>query len=80
MIKSEVNKGEVTIMEVEGTGLTIMSELCCLVKAVCIGYCADEEHSEEMTSTMVLHIAEALKVMEAVKRGDDLEDDENADF
>ena len=46
MIKSEVNKGEVTLTQVEGTGLTIMSELCCLVKAVCTGFFADEENAD----------------------------------
>lgn len=80
MIKSEVNKGEVSLTHVEGTALTIMSELCCLVKAVCTGFFADEEHSKEMTSRMVLMVADALKFGEETKWGADLEDDENADF
>lgn len=38
------------------------------------------EVNKEMTSTMILHIADALKFCEQMKWSDDLEDDENADF
>ena len=80
MIKSEVNKGEVNIIEANGDGYTLMSELCCIVKAVCTGYCRDEEHSEEMRKQMVLTVVTALKCAENINWGADLEDDENADF
>ena len=80
MIKLEANKGEVNIIEAHGDGYTLMSELCCIVKAVCTGYCKDEEHSKEMTKDMVLSVAVALRCAENIDWGADLEDDENADF
>ena len=80
MIKAEVNKGNVDIIEAEGNGLVLMSELCCMVKAVCTAYFEDEEHSKEMTRRMVLAVADALKVGEESMQADKCEDDENADF
>lgn len=68
MIKSEVNKGHVYIKEIEGNGLTIMSELCCLVKAVCMGFCEDEKDSEGMTSRMILSVADALIYIMKINR------------
>ena len=79
MIKVEVNNGHVDIKYAEGTPFTLMAELCCIVKAVCSSWCEDEEYSEKMTSTMILKIADTLKLCEQMKWGDDLEDDENAD-
>ena len=80
MIKVVVNRGTVDIAEICGNGLTLMSELCCLVKAVCTAFCEDEEDSKEMTKEMILAVAEALehheKFMEAVK----IENDEKTDF
>lgn len=80
MIKVVVNRGNVDIAEVCGNGLTLMSELCCLVKAVCTAFCEDEKDSREMTREMVLAVANALahheKNMEAVKN----ENDEKTDF
>ena len=80
MIKLEANKGEVTIIEASGDGYTLMSELCCIVKAVCTGYCKDEDKSKEMTKKMVLTVAVALKCAENIDWGANLEDDENSDF
>ena len=78
MINVNVNNGKVVIKHAEGTAVTLMAELCCIVKAVCTAFCEDEENSEEMLRRMVLTIAETLKTKE--ERGADLEDDENADF
>ena len=81
MIKVEVNKGYVDIKELSGTGINIMSELCCLVKAVCQGYCEDEDNSKEKCSHMVLAVADALEFAEKTGFvGKKIEDDENADF
>lgn len=80
MIDVKVNMGTVDIKCAKGSGLHLMSELCCLVNAVCTGYCENEEHSKEMTSRMILMVADALKFGEETKWGADLEDDENASF
>ena len=79
MIKVTANNGEVIVKRAEGTALILMTELCCIVKAVCTGFCKDEENSEAMIESMVIAIADALKCVE-IKRRVDLEDDENADF
>lgn len=80
MIKVVVNRGNVDIKEICGNGLTLMTELCCLVKAVCTAFCEDEEDSKELIKEMVLAVADALehheKLMEAVKT----ENDEKTDF
>ena len=80
MIKLIVNEGDCNIEEASGTGLTIMSELCVIVKAVCTGYAKDEDNSKEICSNMVLAVAHALMRAEHTNWGTDLEDDENADF
>lgn len=75
MIKLEANKGEINIIEASGDGYTLMSELCCIVKAVCTGYCKDEDKSKEMTKHMVLCVAVALKCAENIDWGANIEDD-----
>lgn len=80
MIKLEANKREVNIIEASGDGYTLMAELCCIVKAVCTGYCKDRDKSKELTKEMVLTVAVALKCAENIDWGANLEDDENADF
>lgn len=79
MIKVTANNGEVIVKRAEGTALILMTELCCIVKAVCTGFCKDEENSEELIKAMVISISDALRYVE-IKRKVDLEDDENADF
>lgn len=80
MIEVKVNSGSVEIERVQGNGVGIMAELCCLVKAVCMSFCQDEKDSEEMTRAMVSAIADALLQHEDLLQGEKLEDDENADF
>ena len=80
MIKAEVNGGNVNIKDAKGNGVVLMSELCCLVKAVCIAYSEDEIDSKGMAREMVLLVADALKQGEEIERGADFEDDENASF
>lgn len=80
MIEVKVNSGNVEVKRVQGTGIKIMADLCCLVKAVCMSFCEDEKDSEEMTREMVLAIADALAQHEDLIQGEKLEDDENADF
>lgn len=78
MINVNVNSGKVVIKCAEGNAVTLMAELCCIVKAVCKAFWEDEENSEVMESKMIAAIANALKSRE--ERGANLEDDENADF
>lgn len=78
MINVNANNGRVVIKHAEGTAVILMSELCCIVNAVCTAFCEDEENSEEMRKGMIITIADALKSKE--DRGAKLEDDENADF
>lgn len=61
MIKVEVNEGFVHVSNVEGDGVLIMSELCCMVSSVCTAYCSDEEDGEEMTKQMILLVSNALR-------------------
>lgn len=80
MIKITIDRGDCNIEEASGTGLTLMSELCVIVKAVCDGYSKVEDNSKELCSNMVLSVAHALLAGEHANWGADLEDDENADF
>lgn len=73
MIKVEVKRGAVDIKEAEGNGLCLMSELCCLVKAICTAYNEDESNKDELTSNMVLMVADALKYGEEIKWGAEYE-------
>ena len=80
MIKVEANEGKVFVEEVSGNGISIMSELCYIVKAVCTGFASDEEDSKKFSRGMVLCVAKTLARGELENWGADLEDDENADF
>lgn len=80
MIKLTINKGNCDILEIEGNGVDIMSELCVIVKVVCTAFTEDEKDREKLCSNMVLMVSNALKLGESTKWGADLEDDENADF
>lgn len=76
MIKIEVNRGKVDIKEAEGNGFVLMSELCCIVKAICSAFCENEPDSKEMQSKMILSVAEALVAAEDKDIWEaDLEDD-----
>ena len=80
MIKLTVNLGECNIEEASGTGVTLISELCVIVKAVCDGYSKDEDNSKGFSNSMVLAVVHALLACERATWGADLEDDENSDF
>ena len=60
MIKVTADKGDVNIHEVSGNGAQIMSELCCIVAAVCQGWSEDEEDSEGMKKSMIRCVARTL--------------------
>lgn len=45
MIDVKVDVDEITIRNVEGNGLGIMSELCVIVDSVCSACAADEEEA-----------------------------------
>ncbi len=79
MIKVIADNGKVTIKHAEGTTAILAAELCCIVNAVCSAWSEDEEDRDIARKEMILAVADALKMAEE-KRGDDLEDDENADF
>ena len=65
MIKVTANKGEVDVHEVSGNAVQIMTELCCIVAAVCQGWCEDEEDSEGMKTFMIKRVADALSWSES---------------
>ena len=79
MIKVISDNGKVTIRHAEGTAVSIVAELCCIVNVVCSAWSDDEEDREILRKDMILTVADALKMAEE-KRGVDIEDDENADF
>ena len=62
MIKVKGEKGYVHVDEMEGNLGQIMSELCCIVDAVCTGFCSDEPEQikDYMRTKMIRTIAEAL--------------------
>ena len=62
MIKVKCEKDYVHVDELEGTMGQIMCELCCIVDAVCTGFCSDEPEiiKDYMRSKMIKTIANAL--------------------
>ena len=60
MIKVSANRCNVKIHEVSGSGIDIISELCCIVVAICQGWCSDEEDSEGMKKSMIDYVAKTL--------------------
>lgn len=62
MIKVTANKGCVDVAEVAGTGHNVMSELCCIVDAVCTGWCSDEDEEirDDMKRSMIKTVAYTL--------------------
>ena len=48
-------------VEVKGTGIRVMTELCCIVDSVCHIFMEDEENAEEMGDMMISQIASSLK-------------------
>ena len=67
MIKVKVNRGKVDIEEMEGNGVNLMSEACCIVKAICTAFCEDETDKESMTKDMIFTIAKTLMLVEFEK-------------
>ena len=62
MIDIKVDVDKVTIRNVEGNGLRIMSELCVIVDSVCSAWASDEEEDAyAYRRVMMLNIAEAIK-------------------
>lgn len=80
MIKLTINKGHCDIKEISGNCVVIMSELCVIVKAVCTAFTEDKKERDKLCSDMVLTVSNTLKYGEYRNWGEDLEDDENADF
>lgn len=74
MIKVTCNEGMVNVHEVNGSGIRIISELCCIVAAVCEGWCSDEEESirDFMKHVMILQVASALKEHEVLLHGEEV--------
>ena len=60
MIKVTADKGNVSVHEVSGNGVQIMSELCCIVAAVCQGWSEDEYDREENEKAMIECVARTL--------------------
>lgn len=62
MIKVNCNDGIVNVENVSGSGVQVMSELCCIVDAVCTGWCSDEEESirDNLKGEMIRTVAHAL--------------------
>ena len=62
MIDIKVDADEITIRNVEGNGLRIMSELCIIVDSVCSAWAADEEEDAKVfRRVMMLNIADTIK-------------------
>lgn len=62
MIKVKCEKSYVYVDEMRGKSGQIMSELCCIVDAVCTGFCSHEpeEIKDYMRTKMIRTIAEIL--------------------
>lgn len=69
MIRVTSNNGIVDVHEVSGNGVQVMSDLCCIVAAVCQGWCEDEEDSEGMKRRMILSVARTLLMAEEELNG-----------
>lgn len=59
MVKAMCNLGHVELT-VNGTGLTIMSELCCIVDTACERFTENEEDADGFKRVMIKEIAYAL--------------------
>ena len=59
MIKVTCNEGQLQ-MQVEGNGITIMSELCVIIDSVCDSFTEDEEEPKTYKNFMIMEIARAL--------------------
>ena len=64
MIKVTSNEGTVDVHEISGRGTQIMSELCCIVAAVCEVWSGDEEDCEVIRKNMIEAIARTLLITE----------------
>lgn len=64
MIKVTSNEGVVDVHDASGSRRQIMSELCCIVAAVCQGWSEDEEDSEFIRKLMIETIASTLLMAE----------------
>lgn len=64
MINVTSNEGTVDVHEVSGSSRQIMSELCCIIAAVCQGWAEDEEDSETIRKNMIEAIARTLLITE----------------
>lgn len=64
MIRVKVDRGNVDIEEIRGNGYTLMSEACCLVRAICISFAEEFENSDKLARDMVLKVSDALRIVE----------------
>ena len=62
MINVTCDKGNVHVAKMEGNALEIMSELCCIVDAICGAWCSDEKVSlkNDMQTAMIRSVAVTL--------------------
>lgn len=75
MIKVECNKGEMNL-GIEGSGLTIMSELCVIVDRVCDAMAEDEEDAKEYKYFIMMQVISALKRKAKEELKNDSEDND----
>lgn len=60
MVNVKCDGAEIEV-EIKGSGLRVMTELCCIVDSVCHIFMEDEENSEEMGDMMMIQIATSLR-------------------